>query len=47
MKLISVYDIEASAIEKLSEKHDVTEAEIVTALLDAIEDNGIDIGEYI
>ena len=47
MKAILIYDIEAEKLEKLSEELDVSEAEIIEALLDAIEDWKIDIKDYL
>ena len=47
MKQILIYDDTNEVIEKLVEKTDTTEAEVVQALLDAIADNGIDIENYL
>ena len=45
MKTISVYDIEADAIEKISEDNDITECEIIEMLMEYAEqmkqDNGL------
>ena len=47
MKNITVYDIEENKIEKLCNEYDITEAELIEALLEAIEDNNINITDYI
>ena len=45
MKTISVYDIEADAIEKISEDNDIPECEIIEMLMEYVEqmkqDNGL------
>ena len=45
MKTISVYDIEAEAIEKISEDNDIPECEIIEMLMEYAEqmkqDNGL------
>ena len=45
MKTISVYDIEAEAIEKAADANDTTEAEIIELLCEylpqMLEDNGL------
>ena len=43
---ISVYDTEAVRIEEIMEKYDVGDASVIEALFDIIDDNGIDIGDY-
>ena len=43
---IKIYDSNYTDIEKLSEKFDVTKAEVIEALLYVIEDQKIDISEY-
>lgn len=47
MKAINIYDIEAERIETLCEKHDISEAELMQAILDALDNNEIDLDEYI
>ena len=47
MQNINIYDIEAERIERLSTLLDVTAAEIVEALFDAIDFEGIDLEEYL
>lgn len=47
MKNLNVYDIEAEDIEKLAEENDVTIAEVVEALMDAVRDWDIDIKDYL
>lgn len=47
MKNLNVYDIEAEDIEQIADENDVTVAEVVEALMDAVKDNGIDIGDYL
>lgn len=45
MKTISVYDIEAKEIEKISEDNDIPECEIIEMLMEYVEqmkqDNGL------
>ena len=47
MKEIRVYDIEAEDIAELSDKHDVTEASIIEALMEAVRNGDIDIEDYL
>lgn len=47
MQNINIYDIESERIERLSIVLDVTAAEIVEALFDAIDKNDIDLEEYL
>ena len=47
MNTISVYDIEAERIEQLCEKKDTTEAELIEALLDAVDAGDINIDDYL
>lgn len=47
MKNLNVYDIEAEDIEQIADENDVTIAEVVEALMDAVRDNGIDIKDYL
>lgn len=47
MKAINVYDVEADTIEELSEKHDISEADVVEALLAALENGDIKLEDYI
>lgn len=47
MKNLNVYDIEAEDIEKIAEENDVTIAEVVEALMDAVRDWDIDIKDYL
>lgn len=47
MKNLNVYDIEAEDIDKIADENDVTIAEVVEALMDAMRDNGIDIKDYL
>ena len=42
MQTIRVYDIEANIIEKLANKHDITEAEVICTILDNLTDEEID-----
>lgn len=42
MKTIRVYDDEAKFIEKLADKHDTTEAEIIASILDNLTDEEIE-----
>lgn len=47
MKNITVYDIEAEDIEKLTEEHDCTEAELIEAMMEAIRAEGIRLQDYL
>lgn len=47
MTRISIYDIEAEQIETLSDAHDVSDADVIEALFEAIKDNDIDINDYL
>ena len=47
MRTVNAYDYEAEEIEKLADQNDVTEAQIIQALLEAVKYNEIDIAEYI
>ena len=46
MKRIKVYDTDFETIADICEDNDVNEWEVIGAVLDAIEDMGIDITEY-
>ena len=46
MKQIKVYDTDFENIADICEDNDVNEWEVIGAMLDAIEDMGIDITEY-
>lgn len=47
MKTISVYDTDGRAIEILAMVHDVTQAEVVQAIMEAIEDTAIDLSAWL
>lgn len=47
MKSISVYDVEADKIEKICLDKDTTSAELIEALMTAVEDGDINIDDYI
>lgn len=47
MKSITVYDIEAEKIEEICEKKDTTSAELIEALLQAVEDGEIELNDYL
>ena len=47
MMSINSYDIEGQRIEELCEEYDITEAELVEALINAVDDGTVDIGQYI
>ena len=47
MKNLNVYDIEAEDIEQIADDNDVSIAEVIEALMDAIRDNDIDIKNYL
>lgn len=42
MQNILVYDVEAKRIDEICEKHDITEAELIEALLDNATDEDLD-----
>ena len=46
MKQIEVYDLDFEEIANICEDNNVDEWEVIGAMLDAIEDMGIDITEY-
>ena len=46
MKQIKVYDLDFENIADICEDNNVSEWEVIEAILDAIEDMGIDITEY-
>lgn len=47
MTTISIYDAEAEIIDRMSDDFNTTSAEVIEALLIALNDNGIDISEYL
>ena len=47
MQSISCYDIENERIQELCEQYDATEAEIVEALIAAVDDGTVVLGDYI
>ena len=47
MKNLNVYDIEAEDIWKIAEENDVTIAEVVEALMNAVKDWDIDLTKYL
>lgn len=47
MKNLNVYDIEAEDIEQIAEENDVTIAEVIEALMDAVRNGDIDITDYL
>ena len=47
MQSLSCYDIEAKEIDKLCEEYDVSEAEIIEALISAVLAGDIDLGDYL
>lgn len=47
MKSISVYDVEAKKIEKYCDEHSTTAAEVIEAMMTALEDEGIKLEDYI
>ena len=47
MKKLTVYDVEAERIEMLAENLDVTEAQIVEALLEMMDNTGESIEDYL
>lgn len=47
MMNINVYDIDDERIEKICEEKDITSAELIEALLDALENKEINLEDYI
>lgn len=47
MTNISAYDEEAKRVEDIAEKNDTTECEVIRALFDVLEDNDINIEDYL
>ena len=47
MRNLNVYDIEAEEIEQVADENDVTVAEVVEALMDAMRNGDIDITDYL
>lgn len=47
MTRVNIYDIEAEKIDALEREHDASEAEIIQALFEALEDNDIDLKDYL
>ena len=45
MKNIEIYDLEADRISELADKHECSEASVVEALFEILEENEIDIEE--
>ena len=47
MRNLNVYDIEAEEIEQVADENDVTVAEVVEALMDAMRNGDINITDYL
>ena len=47
MTQILAYDVDKEVIDKLAEENDTSAEDVIRALLEAVNDNGIDIREYI
>lgn len=47
MTRIAVYDIEAETIEKICDERDITPAELIEALISALEDDAINLEDYL
>lgn len=47
MTRISAYDEEAKRVEDIADRNDTTECEVIRALLEAIDDNDINIEDYL
>lgn len=47
MTQILTYDVDKEIIDKLAEENDTSAEDVICALLEAVNDNGIDIREYI
>lgn len=47
MKNLNVYDIEAEEINEIADVKNVTVAEIVEALMDAVRNGDIDVDDYL
>lgn len=46
MTTVTVYDVEAKRIEKICDEHNTTSAELIEALLDAIDNGDVDLKDY-
>lgn len=47
MKKIDIYDIEDERIEKICEEQDITTAELIEALLDAVDAGEINLKDWL
>lgn len=47
MTTLKVYDVDAELIEDIAIKSDLSEATVLEAILIALEDNDIDINDYL
>lgn len=47
MTQVTAYDIDAKMIDSLAEKNDTTEAEIISAIFEAIHNEGINLADYL
>ena len=47
MQQISCFDIEEQRIQELCEQYNTTEAELIEALLMAVDDGTVDLGTYL
>lgn len=47
MQSISCYDIEGDRIEELCDQYDITAAELIEALISAVDDGTVDLGDYL
>lgn len=47
MTTVPCYDVEAIRIAELADRFETTDCEVIEALFDALDDNNIDLSEYI
>jgi hypothetical protein len=47
MTQVTAYDIDAKIIDSLAEKNDTTEAEIISAIFEAIHNEEINLADYL
>ena len=46
MSKIDVFDTEKKRIDEIADKYDACDASVIEALFDIIDENGINIGDY-
>ena len=47
MTRIDVYDVDAKTLEDICDSHDITTAELIEAVVSALEDRAFDLEDYI